>query len=1597
MKHTMTTPNTGSRSLTSLDFLAAAALLVGLVVGVGWVIWRSQGTSSAGVTFREIETNLAQRRLLAQVPDTPSLEQAHHAVRLARLDLALARARAAEAAVGDLEARFAELQKFTLDQLDNDNRARLDRRLRAIETDAILTTAQGTHQAAEQALAQQRTQAKQAVQQAKQAFKEATAEANRARDMGGAEDLQRTQAVLEQRTAQLQQAQEELAQRQAQWQAHRAPLRAALQRLSDAEAQCEKVYAAVDASLATEKKPKGVTQMVTQQMTRTEQCVNCHRGIDREEFDRALLARLGDEDESKRLSVKLAAARDMLEKREQAGDTSGLRAADVPGERAGSLMLVALLMVLSTLVAALSLGLLERSWRVGLNALYAGLGLTVLTSGAMAYLTPLVPRVQPVPLGRAELNQYCVHPRLDLYVGANSPHPIGTFACVDCHHGEGAARNFGTAGHTPNDIHAVANWKNDHRWDAHRTGADTMLAKRFTQASCLRCHPQVTDTIRHGVQEEAPQLLAGQRLFTELGCFGCHEVHSQRDGQTIGPDVRLESSPPGDAAAGTYRKVGPSLRRMAEKLDESWVRKWIADPRGFREHTTMPHFYGLSNNHPDRLPADQKAFPAVEMAAMSHYLHRESQRAIEGSDAATTAAAAALRSYHDRLSKGPLPRAEVAELEQAAKRVRDLAVLGNPIATTIIDDLFRRQQELHDRLIEPATDSGERGGLLTDLAEITASLRKAGLPAKVSDRLVDGDGTEVKLDPGRSPDLVRGRLLFTEKGCLACHQHNGTTRVLKVDGKTAVYSARSEAQHGPDLSRMSEKLAGANPEAARRWLVQWILNPNVHHSRTLMPITHLHVDQADDVASWLLSATPSEPAPGTDPGEPDLADLTALARLYLGQAATLKPAEVDAILPGEGKLGGLPGAVADALPAEADERVLREGNLNADSLKWYVGKKAIARQGCYGCHDIPGFEQAKPNSVPLTHWGRKKPTELAFENAAGYVRKTYTLIPTRQGSSRLEVTSRLKELEEKFDEVTPEEAKERDHLKARVESQDRLIALEALEKESPLCEADRQELEKRAANRLFEGTDGKEPFEEVFLWALEHHRREGYLHLKLADPRAFDDNRDRGWLERLVMPQFRFARSQQRRGEEDAAFQSRRAVEEADARESAMTYVLGLVGEPVPAGQRPAPESDHAIEARGRAILDKYNCGGCHQIQPGVYEFDLTPEIKEKLLNTYNKAAVEDVAGWIKDHVYPGHSGWFGQEQPGNRLRAYGTLDAAASEASSDRSDVIYLTDALRFPVEEGGHRDLRAGMLLSLPRGSYREWQGYGGTWTDLMIPYLGRKDSTNFPTTEPGKARGVLAPPLLRQGERTQGDWLYQFLLQPGVIRPENYMLLRMPKFNLSKEEARALVDYFAAVARRQNPGAALSHPYTAIDQRGEAYWKQRAVAYEATARARLTEAEAEQKNPPNKERAAELKKRVTGLKAQLDTPGPGTAYERAAFQLLTDKNLCISCHDIGPITTPSPKGPNLALSADRLRPEWTEQWIANPRRVYAYSPLMPQNFPNAASRLEWQYQELFAGSPLEQSRAARDLIMDLPRLMRLAPTYKAPPPIPTGEEAK
>jgi cytochrome c2 len=273
---------------------------------------------------------------------------------------------------------------------------------------------------------------------------------------------------------------------------------------------------------------------------------------------------------------------------------------------------------------------------------------------------------------------------------------------------------------------------------------------------------------------EAPKLMRGYNLVKDNGCFGCHEIAGVKGGRWIGPDLRLEPSPPLDAYTpaerarmtsdplnppGTQRKVGPSLRRLGEKTNQDWLVKWVRSPRDFRPDTKMPHFYGLTNNNRDALAGTGQAdFPDTEIHAVVAFLLNESGSYLKGSDKFRLALEAKQKDLQQFAKNGTIGEAQQRELEEITRRL----------------ELHAKPQALAD------------------------------LPAKLNEK--------------PTPEqLYRGRELFSERGCLACHQHEGTEQTLKGPDKLPTLPAiTGEALFGPNLSRLAGKLGEMSERLAHR-------------------------------------------------------------------------------------------------------------------------------------------------------------------------------------------------------------------------------------------------------------------------------------------------------------------------------------------------------------------------------------------------------------------------------------------------------------------------------------------------------------------------------------------------------------------------------------------------------------------------------------------------------------------------------------------------------------------------------------------------------------------------------------------------------------
>jgi mono/diheme cytochrome c family protein len=863
---------------------------------------------------------------------------------------------------------------------------------------------------------------------------------------------------------------------------------------------------------------------------------------------------------------------------------------------------------------------------------------------------------------------------------------------------------------------------------------------------------------------------------------------------------------------GTLRKVGPSVRHVASKLSKEFLLDWIESPRRFRPSTRMPHVFGnyehLKGEGQEKELADAKRFEAVEIRGIAEYLLAKSEPF--------------------RYLSAPEPA---------------------------------------DGVIAPVTTPDQK-----------------------------------------KEQIERGRTLFTTRGCLACHSIKEEGRQAAEDDTVAaaLLGAHKDAREnqGPDLSKIGAKLAAAAKTDGRdpqKWLYSWLKQPNRYHSRTRMPDLFLDpvevrepsgkiveakdaggnpvpvknaegqdaktddrrpknkslmTDPAADIAAYLLSLQGWQPKPVSDVVAKDLDELAEshLAKAFRPSLAKKYLAE------------GIKGVPRETLKGDEVELLVGD-NATADDVTQkkllYVGRRAISKYGCYGCHDMPGFEDAKPIGTGLADWGRKETDKLAFEQIARYV-------GAHAGHD-------FKHRHDNGQANSPNASR------------------------SGLTDE-----EKRLAD-----TRG------YFHHELKHGTREGFIWQKLHEPRSFDYHKTetKTFNEWLRMPQFHFTE---------------------DEIEAVMTFVLGLVAEP-PAPKyvyNPPPRQQAIIE--GLKVLEKFNCAGCHVLrgerlavsypptQPGQTSELPAPDA----FNSYEflrrpVTAAEVQASRKTDFAGRAHATLLGlPDLERETAREYRMMsDGTPYEPSPDeptpddlrRPFLLWEDAVLDGQVYYAGPKPVGIPEKMVDPSRSQPAW---GGDLARLMIPVIFEPIKRNIKQDLSGNGVWALVPPpLIGQGRKVQTAWMKEFLLDPYPIRPS--VQLRMPKFNMSPDEALKIAEYFAAVD-------GVSSPYV----------------YEATPRDQ----------------------------AALSS-GSSAEYREGALKIVT--KVCSQCHlfgDFVPSGHPVAAAPRLDRIHRRMRPDYLKPWLANPPSQLPYTN-MPMNLPHDSL----SFQDDFPATSEEQLDAVVELLMN------------------------
>ena len=1039
---------------------------------------------------------------------------------------------------------------------------------------------------------------------------------------------------------------------------------------------------------------------------------------------------------------------------------------------------------------------------------------------------------------------YTTHPRLDLYLTDLSPHPQKVVGCTICHDGQGSGTEFKWTSHTPNTAKQQDKWARELDWFDNHHWIFPMKPARFVESNCLKCHHEkgALQPSERFPEPPAPKLVEGWTTVEQYGCFGCHEVNGYNGpDERVGPDVRLEP---------LYYEVAGQLL-TDEGFDET-ERQLASDLMVSPNNDDARHLLRAAIERDIDLARNSEAEEQPRFRESTHKL------ADLLKDAETPGA------YR---KVGP-------SLRHIEKKVD-------------FDWLYSWIRKPAD--FRPSTKMPQFFGLWEHLsgAGLEESQRFEPVEIRALTEYLLNHSTDEGYEYLTPPEGVepasaeRGAWLFESRGCLACHAHEKHPEV--------------EADQGPDLSRIAAKFSG---EKGEQWLYTWLKQPHSYHARTKMPNLYLEpieekdaqnkptgkvTDPAADIAAYLLSIEtdwrPSD-VPDRQLSDDDLAALEDLALEWLASD------QIPSATAEEFLATGIPQSYANKV--KEDERILvgMTPENRTEKLLEYVGRRTVSKYGCYGCHDIPGFQSAKPIGAALAEWGRKESSKLAFENIQAFL-GAHGINPSTS------------------DDHAPNEH-------AGEHSGD----------------------EAHAGGHDDHAGHGRDPMEfgsdaSYFIQALNSHSRDGFLWQKLRYPRSYDykttDNK--GYNERLRMPKFPLNDEQ---------------------REAVMTFVLGLVNEAPAEKYVYAPDERQKAIVEGRQVLEKFNCGGCHTLKMEQWEFAYTEDEfgSPSTITDFPFLEPTFTRAEIAESLFEDHRGLrFAQ------LHGLPVMDEETGEPQLVDEDGLAITreEVAEIFEEEGeviptyyiftlwedallnGEAWLRGVQDVLVPaaeegvgpaRGNaYPAW---GGDLTRYLYPRVIAKAQELNPQAKGSEAGGWLPPPLMDEGEKVQPDWLHGFLMDPTELRPA--VVMRMPNFRMSSDDASKLVNYFAAVNN-------VDFPYEYRPQQRDSY---------------LAARHAEREDPLGE-----------------------------AMNIVVDGNYCVKCHavaDFKPVGDVTTLGPNLAGVSSRLRPEFVRNWVANPKRILPYTG-MPVNIPYnpGAAHLGGVNQKLYEGTSLQQLRGLVDLLMN------------------------
>lgn len=239
-------------------------------------------------------------------------------------------------------------------------------------------------------------------------------------------------------------------------------------------------------------------------------------------------------------------------------------------------------------------------------------------------------------------------------------------------------------------------------------------------------------------------------------------------------------------------------------------------------------------------------------------------------------------------------------------------------------------------------------------------------------------------------------------------------------------------------------------------------------------------------------------------------------------------------------------------------------------------------------------------------------------------------------------------------------------------------------------------------------------------------------------------------------------------------------------------YLMTLGGKPEAIAGIEEKLKDPKSVKRGEALVRKYGCFGCHDIQGMEKESRIGVE-----LTTFGSKTLEELFFGNRTDIRHTWEDWTNSKLKTPRIYATERVEQVMPQFNLADEDI----KALRILL--AGFRDRKVPSRYTADR-SQRAVQVVDGRRLMHQYNCIGCHEIEN----RGGSIRkyyenpALAPPPLNGEGEKVQSHWLFGFLKEPVPLRP--WLNARMPTFSFSDQEANLLIGFFNGLSKVEIPYA-------------------------------------------------------------------------------------------------------------------------------------------------------------------------------------------------